>query len=270
MYVSPLPVPANVGHTYTTYQPFMPHEYMYNHQRSYYTYNRGAGWTRTNVRYGTCCEPLQALLRRLALPDDEQHHGRAQRFLLPGPALVSNESVSAGGHAGSMRVRATRAPDRTHSETKMNRRLVLSLLAAAVIAASVAESFAAAPYIWPVRRSRYYDWNKPYAHTAYGQPVSLVVPPTATMQTNWGWGVGSSRLERLDHQFRRNYPGDGMLRRPVPHDADLAERHDAIRRVQRPRTVVTRRCRESAGCVTVCASIALDCAVYCAAACVST
>ena len=25
----------------------------YKHQRSYYTYNRGAGWRRTNVRYGT-------------------------------------------------------------------------------------------------------------------------------------------------------------------------------------------------------------------------
>lgn len=53
MYISPVPVPANVGHTYTTYQPFMPHEYTYRHQRSYYTYNRGSGWTRTNVRYGT-------------------------------------------------------------------------------------------------------------------------------------------------------------------------------------------------------------------------
>jgi hypothetical protein len=91
----------------------------------------------------------------------------------------------------------------------MNRRLVLSLVAAAVIAVSALESATAAPYIWPVRRSRYYDWNKPYAHTAYGAPVSLVVPPTATMQTNWGWGVGSSRLERLDHQFMRNYPGAG-------------------------------------------------------------
>lgn len=56
LYVSPLPVPAFVGHTYVTYQPFMPHEYLYRHQRSYYTYNQGAGWTRTNVRYntGTC------------------------------------------------------------------------------------------------------------------------------------------------------------------------------------------------------------------------
>ena len=53
LYVSPQPVPAFVGHTYTTYQPFMPHEYLYGHQRAYYTYNRGAGWTRTNVRYCT-------------------------------------------------------------------------------------------------------------------------------------------------------------------------------------------------------------------------
>jgi hypothetical protein len=89
----------------------------------------------------------------------------------------------------------------------MNRSIVLSLLTAALMATCVTESFAAAPVVWPVRRSRYYDWNKPYAHTAYGAPVSLVVPPTATLQTNWGWGVGSSRIERLDHQFNRNYPG---------------------------------------------------------------
>ena len=46
-------------------------------------------------------------------------------------------------------------------------------------------------------RAWFYDWNKYYANTAYGQPVALVVPPTATMQTNYGWGVASSRLERL-------------------------------------------------------------------------
>jgi len=53
MYVSPLPVPANVGHTYITYQPFMPHEFMYHHQRSHYAYTPGAGWNRAKVRYGT-------------------------------------------------------------------------------------------------------------------------------------------------------------------------------------------------------------------------
>ena len=47
-------MPAFVGHTYVTYQPFMPHEYMYKHHRSYYTHTPGAGWRRTNVKYGTC------------------------------------------------------------------------------------------------------------------------------------------------------------------------------------------------------------------------
>lgn len=55
MYVSPLPVPARVGHTYNTYQPFYPNEYLYPHTRSYYNYHPGAGWTRTNARYHTKC-----------------------------------------------------------------------------------------------------------------------------------------------------------------------------------------------------------------------
>ncbi|MCA9241660.1 MAG: hypothetical protein KDA37_15725 [Planctomycetales bacterium] len=53
LYVSPLPVPESVGHTYNTYQPLYPHEFMYGHHRSYYTHYNGAGWTRTNVRYST-------------------------------------------------------------------------------------------------------------------------------------------------------------------------------------------------------------------------
>ncbi|MBX3425727.1 MAG: hypothetical protein KF688_08615 [Pirellulales bacterium] len=53
MYVSPVPVPPNVGHTYTTYQPLMPHEYLYRHTRSHYAHVPGAGWTRAKVRYGT-------------------------------------------------------------------------------------------------------------------------------------------------------------------------------------------------------------------------
>ena len=53
MYISPVPVPPNVGHTYTTYQPLMPHEYLYRHTRSHYAYAPGAGWTRAKVRYGT-------------------------------------------------------------------------------------------------------------------------------------------------------------------------------------------------------------------------
>jgi hypothetical protein len=91
----------------------------------------------------------------------------------------------------------------------MNRRIAIFLLIAAVTVAAPAPRASAVPNHWPVRRAWYYDWNKNYANTEYGQPVALVVPPTATMQTNYGWGVGSSRLERVDHQFMRNYPGDG-------------------------------------------------------------
>lgn len=53
MYVSPMPVPEHVGHTWGTYQPFYPHEYLYRHHRSWYNYHPGAGWTRTKVRYRT-------------------------------------------------------------------------------------------------------------------------------------------------------------------------------------------------------------------------
>ena len=65
------------------------------------------------------------------------------------------------------------------------------------------------PYMWPVRRAQCSNWHKDYAHTNYGAPVALVVPPTANLQTHWGWGVSSSRVSRLDHQFGRNYPGPG-------------------------------------------------------------
>jgi hypothetical protein len=65
------------------------------------------------------------------------------------------------------------------------------------------------------RRAECYNWNRNYAHVQYGQPVALVVPPTANLQTNWGWGVGSMRVSRLDHQFGRNYPGAGTFGGPM-------------------------------------------------------
>lgn len=50
MYVAPKPVPANVGHTYITYQPLMPHEFMYKHHRTYHQYyDGGRGLTRAKV-----------------------------------------------------------------------------------------------------------------------------------------------------------------------------------------------------------------------------
>jgi hypothetical protein len=39
LYVSPRPTPPFVGHTYVTYQPLLPHEYLYKHCRCYLRYN---------------------------------------------------------------------------------------------------------------------------------------------------------------------------------------------------------------------------------------
>jgi hypothetical protein len=84
MYPSPQPVPPSVGHTYTTYQPLMPHEYLYRHERSYYTYNPGAGWTRTNVRYGTFGNQLQDWWSELGPTQSQQVLGLENSFYRPG------------------------------------------------------------------------------------------------------------------------------------------------------------------------------------------
>jgi hypothetical protein len=49
LYVSPLPTPPLVGHTYITYPPLLPHEFLYHHHRTYLRHNPGAGWTKTKV-----------------------------------------------------------------------------------------------------------------------------------------------------------------------------------------------------------------------------
>lgn len=83
-------------------------------------------------------------------------------------------------------------------------------IAAAMGLSDAAEATSpASPYMWPVYRSQSYNWNSNYAHIQYGQPVAMVVPPTANLQSNWGWGVSSSRVSRIEHQFGRNYPGAG-------------------------------------------------------------
>lgn len=52
LYTSPGPIPAHVGHTYITYQPLMPHEFLYPHHRTYHRYyDEGRGFTRACVGY---------------------------------------------------------------------------------------------------------------------------------------------------------------------------------------------------------------------------
>jgi hypothetical protein len=84
MYVAPRPTPPFVGHTWVTYQPFMPHEYLYKHCRSYYTYNRGAGWRRTNVRYGTGCLRCSDAWAETHFPMSNNIWGLHNDFFYPG------------------------------------------------------------------------------------------------------------------------------------------------------------------------------------------
>ncbi len=51
IYPSPRPTPPVVGYTYVTYQPLMPHEFMYPHKRHYRRVHPDGGVTRTHVCY---------------------------------------------------------------------------------------------------------------------------------------------------------------------------------------------------------------------------
>jgi hypothetical protein len=51
LYVSPLPTPPYVGHTYITYQPLLPHEFLYEHHRTYHTEHPNGTWTTTHVNW---------------------------------------------------------------------------------------------------------------------------------------------------------------------------------------------------------------------------
>lgn len=85
LYVSPRPVPAHVGHTWNTYQPWYPHEFMYRHQRAYYTYNQGgAGWRRTNVRYDTGCLRCMNIGMKLREPMSNNIWALHNDFYYPG------------------------------------------------------------------------------------------------------------------------------------------------------------------------------------------
>ncbi len=60
-------------------------------------------------------------------------------------------------------------------------------------------------------RSQGKSWHSAWYDPAEGRPIALVVPPTAEFQAQYGWGVPSSRVAPIYHQFRRPYPGPGAL-----------------------------------------------------------
>lgn len=69
-------------------------------------------------------------------------------------------------------------------------------------------------------------WHGRYNNVQFGQPIGLVVPPTAELTTDYSWGSVASRMTRNDHQFQRPWPngywspyGYGFFNTPEwPHD----------------------------------------------------
>jgi hypothetical protein len=51
LYPSPRPTPPRVGHTYITYPPLAPQEFLYKHHRKYTTVHEDAPNTRTRVHW---------------------------------------------------------------------------------------------------------------------------------------------------------------------------------------------------------------------------
>ena len=51
LYLCPQPTPALVGHTYYTYQPLLPHEMMYRHDRTYFRIHPDGTAVKTKVRW---------------------------------------------------------------------------------------------------------------------------------------------------------------------------------------------------------------------------
>ena len=60
-------------------------------------------------------------------------------------------------------------------------------------------------------RSQGKSWHSSWYDPSIGRPMALVVPPTAEFTSEYSWGVPSSRVMPIYHQYRRPYPGPGAV-----------------------------------------------------------
>lgn len=96
-----------------------------------------------------------------------------------------------------------------------SRTTLLVAIAATVILATVSEALAGGSRAAQQRysiRSQNRSWHSTWYDPAVGRPMALVVPPTAEFMSQYSWGVPSSRVVPLYHQFGRPYPGAGAVR----------------------------------------------------------
>ena len=89
----------------------------------------------------------------------------------------------------------------------MTRRVFAPVLLLIVTGASLAQAAGPlyhVPRNWVAAR---YPWHGAYYDPAWGAPTALVVPPTASLQTKYSWGVTNTDVVPIYHQFGRRYPG---------------------------------------------------------------
>ena len=58
-------------------------------------------------------------------------------------------------------------------------------------------------HAWNQNQANTYSWHGGYNSWRFGQPTALVVPPTASYQSSYAWGVGQTRSTPIHHQFGR-------------------------------------------------------------------
>lgn len=104
----------------------------------------------------------------------------------------------------------------------MKARVGVAVLAAALLLTGIAgTNDALAGGNHRAARHACQGWNGGYYHVMWGQPVALVVPPTAEYQTHWNWGVAQTAVTPIWPQFTRGYPGPSYYggRRLLPTPA---------------------------------------------------
>ena len=58
-------------------------------------------------------------------------------------------------------------------------------------------------HAWNQDQAQNYSWHGGYNTWRFGQPTAVVVPPTASYQSSYAWGVGQTRSTPIHHQFGR-------------------------------------------------------------------
>ncbi len=94
--------------------------------------------------------------------------------------------------------------------TALGRTVILAGLVATLVS-SVAQAGDKATEKRYFLRAKGKSWHSVWFDPSIGRPMALVVPPTAEFTSEYAWGVPSSRVMPLYHQFQRPYPGPGAV-----------------------------------------------------------